>query len=96
MSQTIEAVYEDGVFKPLQPVHLPEGTTVEIEPPAIDVEEFIRQRLQAEGTSLAQIENALDKLRPLWESYASLTDEQRSILEEARFDQEHFFDRQLP
>jgi predicted DNA-binding antitoxin AbrB/MazE fold protein len=30
MAQTIEAVYEDGVFKPLQPVALDEGQRVHV------------------------------------------------------------------
>ncbi|HXG11746.1 MAG TPA: antitoxin family protein [Gemmataceae bacterium] len=31
MSQTIHAVFENGVFRPTQPVDLPEGTEVEFE-----------------------------------------------------------------
>jgi len=31
MSQTIEAIYENGVFKPLSPVNLPEGARVRVE-----------------------------------------------------------------
>lgn len=29
---TIRAIYENGVFRPLQPVQLPDRTTVEFEP----------------------------------------------------------------
>jgi len=29
---TIEAVYENGVFRPLEPVHLDEGSRVHVEP----------------------------------------------------------------
>ena len=32
MSRTIHAVYEHGVFRPTDPVDLPENTTVEFEP----------------------------------------------------------------
>ena len=32
MSRTIHAVYENGVFRPTEPVDLPEHTTVEFEP----------------------------------------------------------------
>ena len=32
MSRTIHAVYEDGVFRPTEPVDLPEHTAVEFEP----------------------------------------------------------------
>jgi predicted DNA-binding antitoxin AbrB/MazE fold protein len=93
MSQTIEAIYENGVFKPLQPVHLPEGTTVEIEPPAVNVEEQVRQQLTSAGASPTDIERILDNFRALWESYSTLTDEQKRILEEARLDQINFFNR---
>jgi predicted DNA-binding antitoxin AbrB/MazE fold protein len=34
MAQPIEAVYENGVFRPLQPVHLPEHQRVEVHLPA--------------------------------------------------------------
>lgn len=30
MLETIEAIYENGTFKPLQPVDLPEGTPVQV------------------------------------------------------------------
>jgi predicted DNA-binding antitoxin AbrB/MazE fold protein len=35
---TIQAVYENGVFKPKEPVHLPEGSevTVETNPPEVN------------------------------------------------------------
>lgn len=32
--KTIHAIYERGVFRPTEPVDLPEGTEVEIPPPA--------------------------------------------------------------
>jgi predicted DNA-binding antitoxin AbrB/MazE fold protein len=32
MTKTIHAVYENGVFRPVEPVDLPEHTTVEFEP----------------------------------------------------------------
>src|SRR5262249_3834342 len=32
MSQTIEAIYENGIFRPLSPVDLPEGTRVRVAP----------------------------------------------------------------
>ena len=31
---TITAIYENGVFRPLGPVDLPEGTTVQVQTPA--------------------------------------------------------------
>ena len=38
MSKTIEAVYEHGVFKPLEPVILPEGEHVQISMPETNAE----------------------------------------------------------
>ena len=32
MTQTLQAVYENGVFRPVEPVDLPEHTRVEFEP----------------------------------------------------------------
>ena len=32
MSSTVHAIYEKGVFRPLEPVDLPENTRVEFEP----------------------------------------------------------------
>jgi predicted DNA-binding antitoxin AbrB/MazE fold protein len=32
MSKTIHAIYENGVFRPVEPVDLPEHTAVEFEP----------------------------------------------------------------
>ena len=94
MSQTIEAIYENGVFKPLRPVALPEGATVRFKPQSDDpVEEQIRQRLLVEGIDESDIELAFAKLRPLWSAFDSLTKEEDAALAEARLDQQHFFDR---
>lgn len=95
MAQTIEAIYENGTFKPLGPVDLPEGTRVrvEVELSAAEVEEMIRQQALAEGADPAETERILENLRLLWRSYDTLTEEQKAIVESARLDQEHFFDR---
>jgi predicted DNA-binding antitoxin AbrB/MazE fold protein len=92
MSQTIEAIYENGVFKPLRPVTLPEGSTVLVDPgPATDdLEEKIKQEMLDEGHSLDQIEKIFANFRLLWESYSTLTPEQKQGLEEARFNQANF------
>lgn len=34
---TVKAIYEDGVFKPLEPVHLDEHTEVEVLIPCCDL-----------------------------------------------------------
>lgn len=43
MSKTIEAVYENGVFRPLEPVTLPEGEHVQVTVPEVTAE--IQRRL---------------------------------------------------
>jgi predicted DNA-binding antitoxin AbrB/MazE fold protein len=78
VKQSIPAVYEDGVFKPLEPVYgVTEHTQVHL---IIQTEDAIAQRI-AESEHLAQ------------ESLEGLTEEQRAIIAEAALDQEHFFDR---
>jgi predicted DNA-binding antitoxin AbrB/MazE fold protein len=83
MSETIEAIYENGSFKPLSPVALPEGTRVrvEVELSAADVEEMIRQQALAAGHDPAETERILENLRLLWRSYDLLTDEQKVAYE---------------
>lgn len=93
MSQTIEAVYENGVFKPLTPVDLPEGTPVQVEPYAFPVEEQVRQQLLARGVDSAEIERILANFRLAWAAFANLSPEEEAAMEEARLDQQHFFDR---
>ena len=38
MSQDIDAIYEDGVFRPLQPLAIPDGMRVQIHVDAADAE----------------------------------------------------------
>lgn len=45
MSKMIEAVYENGVFRPLEPVMLPEGEHVRVSLPEVAAE--IQRRLAA-------------------------------------------------
>jgi len=96
MSQTIEAIYENGIFRPLSPVNLPEGTRVRIAPGAwpADTDDQVREYLLSAGTTPAEIERILDNLRLLWGSYDSLTERQQVEFDESRLDQEHFFDHQ--
>ena len=56
MSRTIEAVYENGVFRPLESVTLPEGEHVQVTMP--EASEEIQQRLAA----LDAFETALEDL----------------------------------
>jgi predicted DNA-binding antitoxin AbrB/MazE fold protein len=48
MPKIIEAIYENGVFKPLQKVDLKEGERVKILLKKIDVEKFVMARLSEE------------------------------------------------
>jgi predicted DNA-binding antitoxin AbrB/MazE fold protein len=94
MSQTIEAVYENGIFRPLSPVDLPEGTRVRVAAggwPA-NTDDLVREYLLSAGTPTAEVERILDNLRLLWGSYDSLTERQQLEFDESRLDQEHFFD----
>ena len=45
MSKVIEAIYENGVFRPLEPVTLPEGEHVEVRVP--EVSPTPHERLEA-------------------------------------------------
>jgi len=51
MSQPIDAIYEEGVFKPRQPVHLNEHQPVRltVEPVAQDARQVLIERLKALG-----------------------------------------------
>jgi len=83
MAQTIEAIYENGTFKPLGPVELRDGAHVrlKVELTAGEVERQIRQHLLAEGADPAEIERILENMRLLWRSYDTLTDEQKAALD---------------
>ena len=96
MSQMIDAIYENGIFRPLSPVDLPEGTRVRVETAAApaDVDEQTRQRLLAGGATPEEAERILDNFHLLWLSYDTLTEEQKEALEESRLDQQNFFDHQ--
>jgi len=96
MSRRIEAIYEKGVFRPLAPVDLPEGTRVFVEADTspFDPEAQIREQLIADGASAEEADKILDNFRLLWGSYDTLTEDQKEALEQSRLDQEHFFDRQ--
>ena len=94
MLETIEAIYENGIFKPLGPVDLPEGSHVRVNAikSAIPLEEQIRQQLLDSGRTAAEAERVLNNLHLLWSSYETLTKEQQLELEKARLDHTHFFD----
>ena len=96
--EAIAAIYENGVFRPLRQVDLPEGTPVRVEAadPKVDLDADVRRLLLANGATPEEAARIIDNLRLLWDSYDTLTDEQKKQLEEARFDQANFFKRQPP
>jgi predicted DNA-binding antitoxin AbrB/MazE fold protein len=79
MSKVIDAVYENGVFRPLEPVVLPEGEHVQVYMPELP------PTLQARLAALDAFE-ALDE---------ELTEEQWRIFEEATQRRPWFGGRQL-
>jgi predicted DNA-binding antitoxin AbrB/MazE fold protein len=95
MSETIEAMCENGMFRPITPVNLPEGTRVFINAEIIqpDVEAQIREQLLADGANPKEIEKIIDNFRLFWSSYDTVTEEQKESLERARMDQENLFVR---
>ena len=64
---TVQAVFENGVFRPVQPVEIPEQTLVEFEPrvvttasapPPLDaVYEVLRRRFNSGQTDVAERHN---------------------------------------
>jgi predicted DNA-binding antitoxin AbrB/MazE fold protein len=67
MNKTIEAVYENGVFRPLEPVSLPEGEHVQVAVPALSEEAKLK----------------LKALEELVEACADMTEEEWRIFDEA-------------
>ena len=64
MSKTIEAVYEKGVFRPLEPVMLPEGERVRVSMPELSAE--VQQRLATLDDFEATLE---DMTEEQWEKF---------------------------
>lgn len=93
--ETIPAVYKDGVFKPLGPVALPEGTPVRVEAELTrdERDERLRQQLIARGSTREKADKMLAQLHLAWDLFDSLTPEEEQALEEAKFDQVNFFKR---
>jgi predicted DNA-binding antitoxin AbrB/MazE fold protein len=69
MSKTIEAVYENGVFRPVEPIKLEEGQRVQVYVPWVP-DELTR-------------EQAEQSLRELQEAFSDLTDEEWEDLSKA-------------
>lgn len=89
--------YENGVFKPLRPVNLPERARVRVEAEvqSIDSIEQVQPQLLADGASIEEVDRILTNLQLLWSSYDSLTEDQKLLLEKTRIDRENFFSHSL-
>jgi predicted DNA-binding antitoxin AbrB/MazE fold protein len=66
MNKTIEAIYENGVFRPLEPVVLPKGEPVQVTLPEITPE--IQRRLTALDVFDAQFEELSEEQWQLFET----------------------------
>ncbi len=59
MSSTVHAIYENGVFRPVEPVDLPDKTPVEFEPRVLTEPSQAPQPAMSEG--LAQVYEILGR-----------------------------------
>lgn len=78
VSKSIEAIYEDGIFKPLKPL---EGLA-EHERVRLIIEPLPREASDQEVEAMLELAFA---------TYEGLTEEQIREIESARLDQDHFF-----
>jgi predicted DNA-binding antitoxin AbrB/MazE fold protein len=67
MNKTIEAIYENGVFRPVEPVRLPEGERVRVTLP--DLPDEIQRKLKA--------------LKELDAAFSDMTEEEWKTLDDA-------------
>jgi predicted DNA-binding antitoxin AbrB/MazE fold protein len=79
MNKMIEAVYENGVFRPLEPVTLPEGKRVHVTVPE----------------ETAEIQRRLAALDAFEAAFEDLTEEQWRLFDEAVQRRPWFGDRKL-
>ena len=79
MTKTIDAIYENGVLRPLEPVDMEEHTRVRI-------------TLEVEAERKKKIEEILELA---WKSYEGLSEEQISIMENARLSKTLFFPKRV-
>ncbi len=71
MSITVEAIYQDGVFRPLHPVTLPDNTYVEVNIPQDDSRSMEPVDLGALAGAFPELavlgDEAVDRARDQWE-----------------------------
>lgn len=58
---TIHAIYEDGVFKPVAPVELPEHSAVEFEP------RLVEPTIASNGNSTESVPNGEKPVKTIWD-----------------------------
>jgi predicted DNA-binding antitoxin AbrB/MazE fold protein len=80
MSRNLTAVYEGGLFRPLEPVELEEHTKV-------------RLTVETEEEAVAQAHAMLALAR---QSYEGLSEDERAAVESARLDPTRFFANREP
>lgn len=79
-SQNVEAIFEEGVFKPLQPIN--------------DLREHQRVTLTVTPQPAKVSDEEIEAMLELaFETYEGLSEEQIRAIEAARLDQEQFFKR---
>ena len=76
MSQIIDAIYEEGVLKPLEPLHLKEHAKVRIQIATIE------ENSEPQECNLEQAKRIIALARA---SYEGLSEEEISMIESARF-----------
>ncbi len=79
MTRTIDAIYENGVLRPLEPIDIKEHTKVRI-------------TIEVKAERKKKIEEILELAR---KSYEGLSEEQLSILESARLSGTLFFPKRV-
>ncbi len=79
MTKTIDAIYENGVLRPLEPIDIKEHTKVRI-------------TLEIETERRKKIEEILELAR---KSYEGLSEEQLAVVESARLNKTLFFPKRV-
>lgn len=64
---------------------------VEAEALSADGDDKLRQQLLAEGATPEEAARIIENFRLLWDSYETLSEEQKEMLEQSRLDQQNFF-----
>jgi len=83
MSQIIDAIYEEGVLKPLKPLNLREQVRVRIQiSPVLERSEGMEEEFQQQAEEILALARA---------SCEGLSEEELATMESAKIDGTHFF-----